>query len=147
MTVEVQPLDEEETLVKPRGGKALMVVLHVLMEVPAIFQLEPLSTVRERVHVIGGRHIDVKLIVVVEMLASIHKPFRITEHGNLQLRHLYHQTVQLGKGHAQLLGAAGVQHDDIALCRREALAEGGLALLQVGDVVDHALLLQLAPQR
>ena len=40
LTVEMQSFDEEEGVVEAHGCKASRVTLHVLMEVPAIFQLE-----------------------------------------------------------------------------------------------------------
>ena len=142
----MKSLQHEEGMVEASHRIPLVVVLHVLMEVPAILQLDTVRPWRQRVHIISRRYIHVKLIEVVQVLAIIHQPFRIAEHRYHDAWSIHYHTVQLGKGHVQLLRATGIQNDHITLAHRESLPELSLVGTQVGNAVLNAVLLQLPAQ-
>ena len=103
MAIHVQALDKEIGVVETCHGITLMIVLHVLMEVPAVFLLETSRTRRHRIHIISRGYADVVLIEVIQVSAGIHEPFRIAKHGDLYLGARHRHAVELGKSDVQLL--------------------------------------------
>lgn len=143
IAIEMESLDEEVGLVEARGSKAGMVALHVLLEIAAVLLGKARGAQRQRIHVVCRRDIDIKLIVVVQVVTSVHEPFWIAEDGNLQARILHDHAIEFGKDNVEFCRTAGIEHNDVAVGSREALHEGTLVGAQVGDGILNSLLFQL----
>ena len=119
LAIDMESFQQEVGMIETGNGKPRQGIHHIGMVVPTILRHDTLCLWRQQIGVEWSRNIGVKLIEVLQLIARIEHPVRITEHTDTQFGMRKAQAVELGHCSCQFLRTAGVENHHILLTGAE----------------------------